>query len=52
MNMELFETLPQEAVKIRQAVFVEEQGYLACGEIDFDENCPHIWMCKEIGGGQ
>ncbi len=32
--------------------FYEKQGYLACSEIDFDENCPHIWMCKEIGGGQ
>ena len=28
----------------------EKQGYVRRGEIDFDEECPHIWMGKEIGG--
>jgi len=26
----------------------EKQGYVRRGEIDFDEECPHIWMGKEI----
>ena len=28
--------------------FYEKQGYSACGEIDLEENCPHIWMAKNI----
>lgn len=28
--------------------FYEKQGYSAYGEIDLDENCPHIWMKKII----
>ena len=28
--------------------FYEKQGYCSYGEIDFEENCPHIWMCKKI----
>lgn len=28
--------------------FYEKQGYSSYGEIDFDENCPHIWMKKII----
>ena len=34
----------------RAAGFYEKQGYASRGEIDFDEDCPHIWMGKEIGG--
>lgn len=28
--------------------FYQKQGYSSYGETDLDENCPHIWMCKEI----
>lgn len=28
--------------------FYEKQGYSGYGEIDLDENCPHIWMKKII----
>ena len=30
----------------RAKVFYETQGFEAFGEIDFDEDCPHIWMKK------
>ena len=29
--------------------FYEKHGYSCCGEMDLDEKCPHIWMCKKIG---
>ncbi len=29
--------------------FYEKQGYISYGEADMEENCPHIWMCKELG---
>ena len=29
-------------------LFYEKQGYAAFGEPDFDEDCPHIWMKKEL----
>ncbi|MFQ9985779.1 MAG: GNAT family N-acetyltransferase [Lachnospiraceae bacterium] len=35
----------QEKVK----TFYEKQGYCSCGEIDFDESCPHVWMYKKLG---
>ena len=28
--------------------FYEKQGYTVFGEPDFDEDCPHIWMEKEL----
>lgn len=28
--------------------FYQKQGYSSYGETDLDENCPHIWMRKEI----
>lgn len=28
--------------------FYQKQGYIRYGEIDWEENCPHIWMRKEI----
>ena len=31
MRVEIFQTIPQQAVEIRQKVFIDEQG------------CPHIW---------
>lgn len=30
--------------------FYEKLGYSSYGEVDFEENCPHIWMYKNIGG--
>lgn len=29
--------------------FYEKQGYCGFGEVDLEENCPHIWMYKKIG---
>lgn len=29
--------------------FYEKSGYVAYGEIEDDEGCPHIWMKKEVG---
>ena len=58
MEIKLYNELPKEAVEIRHKVFAEEQGfqnefdekkgYSCCGKTDLDENCPHIWMHKEI----
>ncbi|BDR53551.1 hypothetical protein KIM372_14580 [Bombiscardovia nodaiensis] len=28
--------------------FYHKQGYQAFGERDFDEDCPHVWMRKEL----
>lgn len=28
--------------------FYEKQGYTAYGEVDFDEDCPHIWLQKAL----
>lgn len=28
--------------------FYKKQSYNSYGEIDFEENCSHIWMCKKI----
>lgn len=32
----------------RATEFYEKQGFEKIGAIDFDENCPHIWMYKEL----
>lgn len=32
--------------------FYEKLGYLAFGEMDYDEDCPHIWMQKKITAGE
>lgn len=32
----------------RARKFYEKKGYSCCGKIDLDENCPHIWMHKEM----
>ena len=29
-------------------MFYEKQGYLPYGEIELEEDCPHIWMRKII----
>ena len=28
--------------------FYGEQGYLQYGDTDYEEFCPHIWMCKKL----
>ena len=28
--------------------FYGKNGYLKCSEIDYDEDCPHIWMNKKL----
>ncbi|MCM1115664.1 MAG: GNAT family N-acetyltransferase [Clostridium sp.] len=28
--------------------FYEKQGYYAYGDVDYDEDCPHIWMKKDL----
>lgn len=28
--------------------FYEKNGYFACSEIDYDEDCPHVWMSKKL----
>lgn len=33
--------------QLRAKGFYEKQGYMPYGEIDFDEDCPHIWMRKK-----
>jgi len=30
----------------RAKTFYEKQGYTEFGEMDYDEDCPHIWMKK------
>lgn len=32
----------------RAAEFYEKQGYAQCDDIDYDEDCPHIWMKKQL----
>jgi len=34
--------------QIRAAVFYEKCGYHRFGEIELQENYPHIWMKKEL----
>lgn len=36
--------------QIQAQQFYEKQGYLSYGGIEYDENCPHIWMLKKIIG--
>ncbi len=28
--------------------FYEKSGYIAYGEIEYEEDCPHIWMKKQL----
>ncbi len=32
----------------RAQAFYAQAGYLAYGEIEYDEGCPHIWMKKHL----
>lgn len=32
----------------RAAGFYEKQGFTPFGDIGYEENCPHIWMKKEL----
>lgn len=34
--------------QLRARRFYEKQGYSSYGEMDYDEDCPHIWMRKKI----
>ena len=34
--------------QIQAQQFYEKHGYLSYGGIEYDENCPHIWMLKKI----
>ena len=34
--------------QMRAKQFYEKQGYLPYGEVSFEEDCPHIWMCKGL----
>lgn len=34
----------------RAKEFYQKQGYREYGEIDFEQDCPHIWMCKHLTG--
>lgn len=36
----------------RAAKFYEKNGYVQQGEIELDESCPHVWMCKILREGQ
>lgn len=38
------------AAQLRAKGFYEKLGYSAVGEGFSDENCPHIWMCKQLEG--
>ncbi len=35
--------------QVQAKAFYEKQGYSAYGEVDLDEDCPHVWMCKKTG---
>lgn len=32
--------------------FYEKQGYFPYGEVELEENSPHIWMYKSLTGGE
>ena len=32
----------------RVSEFYKKMGYSSFGNIDYDEDCPHIWMKKDI----
>lgn len=34
--------------KSTYSVFYEKQGYRKTGNIDLEEDCPHIWMYKQL----
>ena len=34
--------------QVQAMPFYQKQGYIPFGEQDFDEDCPHQWMKKEI----
>ncbi len=34
--------------QVQAMPFYQKQGYVPFGERDFDEDCPHQWMKKEI----
>lgn len=34
--------------QVQAKPFYEKLGFIAYGEIDYDEHCPHTWMKKEM----
>lgn len=48
MELKVYDTLPTEASEIRKSVFIDGQGYIPYGEVALEENCPHIWMRKDL----
>lgn len=34
--------------QLRAKEFYEKQGYSSYGTMDYDEDCPHIWMSKKL----
>ena len=57
MSICVYDSLPDEAVEIRENVFVKEEGFekefeklgsCGYGAEDEDEGCPHCWMKKKI----
>ena len=45
MLIKIYDKLPDEAKKIREKVFINEQGFsYDYDEIEYEEDCPHIWM--------
>ncbi|MDS0525165.1 GNAT family N-acetyltransferase [Clostridium sp. SHJSY1] len=36
--------------QLQAIAFYEKQGYKKQGEVHFEEECPHIWMKKDLGG--
>ncbi len=34
--------------QVSAKAFYEKQGYAASEEIDYEENCPHVWMRKKM----
>lgn len=37
--------------QVKAEKFYEKLGFKSCGEIVYDEYCPHIWMKKEMEAG-
>lgn len=50
MYFKTYQTLLADAIYIRKAVFMEEQGFTTEGDVFLEEHCPHIWMYKTMKG--
>lgn len=36
------------AAQVRAKAFYEKLGYEITGEVFLEEDCPHVWMCKDV----